>query len=101
MRTFTEYVGRSIDCLVSAFKSKDKIDWVEEETQFLDFPTKGDDVPVTIEYNLPPLAEEDIRQLAYFKWEQAGRPEGDGKDFWLAAERELNSPLVEDLLLQQ
>jgi hypothetical protein len=29
-----------------------------------------------------------IRAAAYFKWEQAGRPEGDGADFWLEAERE-------------
>jgi hypothetical protein len=30
-----------------------------------------------------------VRELAYFKWEAAGFPEGDGFDFWLEAEREL------------
>lgn len=30
-----------------------------------------------------------IRDLAYAKWEAAGQPPGDGTDFWLAAEREL------------
>jgi hypothetical protein len=30
-----------------------------------------------------------IRELAYFKWESAGFPEGDGFEFWLEAEREL------------
>ena len=29
-----------------------------------------------------------IRQLAYQKWEEAGRPETDGVSFWLEAERE-------------
>ena len=35
---------------------------------------------------------ERIRQRAYEKWEAAGRPEGDGFDFWLAAELELTKP---------
>ncbi len=30
-----------------------------------------------------------IDELAYLKWEQAGRPEGDGVYFWLEAEREI------------
>ncbi len=34
-----------------------------------------------------PNAEERIRRKAYELWEQAGRPEGDGVVFWLAAER--------------
>ena len=29
-----------------------------------------------------------IRDAAYFKWEAAGYPCGDGQDFWLDAERE-------------
>lgn len=36
-----------------------------------------------------PLATDDVRQLAYRKWEEAGRPDGDGAEFWLEAEREL------------
>jgi len=31
--------------------------------------------------------EQRIREAAYFKWEQAGRPEGDGSVFWSEAER--------------
>ena len=34
--------------------------------------------------------EEKIRELAYEKWEQAGRPCGDGRDFWEQAEYELS-----------
>jgi hypothetical protein len=34
-------------------------------------------------------AGEQIRLLAYQKWEAAGRPPGDGVEFWYAAEREL------------
>jgi len=33
--------------------------------------------------------EDHIRELAYFKWMQAGRPVGDGVSFWLDAEREV------------
>lgn len=33
--------------------------------------------------------EEQIRCLAYQKWETAGHPPGDGVEFWLEAEQEL------------
>ena len=33
--------------------------------------------------------EEEIRELAYAKWEAAGCPSGDGFDFWLEAEQEV------------
>ncbi|MCE9566835.1 MAG: DUF2934 domain-containing protein [Planctomycetes bacterium] len=36
-----------------------------------------------------PPTEEEIRQLAYSKWEDAGSPTGDGVSFWLEAENEL------------
>jgi hypothetical protein len=32
----------------------------------------------------------DIRRRAYELWEAAGKPEGDGARFWLAAEQELH-----------
>ena len=32
-----------------------------------------------------------IRLAAYYKWEQAGRPCGDGVHFWLEAEREFRA----------
>lgn len=35
--------------------------------------------------------EDKIRDFAYQKWQAAGRPEGDGMEFWLEAERELAS----------
>lgn len=34
---------------------------------------------------------DEICVLAYKKWEQAGRPCGDGKEFWVTAENELKS----------
>jgi hypothetical protein len=37
-----------------------------------------------------PPTEEQVRELAYQKWESAGWPAGDGVGFWLDAERELN-----------
>lgn len=33
--------------------------------------------------------EEEIRELAYQKWEEAGCPSGEGFDFWLEAEQEV------------
>jgi len=33
--------------------------------------------------------EHAVRELAYVKWEQAGRPAGDGIGFWLEAEHEI------------
>jgi hypothetical protein len=37
-----------------------------------------------------PVTEEAIRMLAFYKWERAGKPEGNDLCFWLEAERELN-----------
>lgn len=34
------------------------------------------------------VSEEDIRQKAYLLWEEAGRPDSDGVEFWLRAESE-------------
>jgi hypothetical protein len=33
--------------------------------------------------------EQQVRELAYKKWQVAGEPEGDGVQFWLDAEREI------------
>jgi hypothetical protein len=35
------------------------------------------------------IAEDAVRLRAYQKWEAAGKPVGDGVQFWLAAETEL------------
>lgn len=35
------------------------------------------------------VSAEDIRLCAYRKWESAGKPIGDGLQFWLEAEQEL------------
>lgn len=36
------------------------------------------------------LEMEQIRRLAYARWEAAGRPPGDGVSFWLEAQKELH-----------
>lgn len=36
--------------------------------------------------------EADIRARAFALWEQAGRPESDGVEYWLRAEQELHNP---------
>ena len=35
------------------------------------------------------VSEDEIRLRAYLKWQAAGRPAGDGVNFWLEAKREL------------
>jgi hypothetical protein len=35
--------------------------------------------------------EDAIREKAYLLWEAAGRPDGDGTEFWLKAEEELSA----------
>jgi hypothetical protein len=42
----------------------------------------------SIERNGKP-SQEDVRRRAYEKWEAAGKPVGDGVEFWLRAEQEL------------
>lgn len=42
-----------------------------------------------VEHNTPAVSADDVRLCAYRKWERAGRPIGDGMQFWLEAEREL------------
>jgi hypothetical protein len=39
--------------------------------------------------NAQQVPAEDIRLCAYRKWESAGKPTGDGIEFWLQAEQEL------------
>ena len=34
---------------------------------------------------------ENVHELAYLKWEAAGCPPGDGQEFWLQAEAEINA----------
>lgn len=36
--------------------------------------------------------QQEVRELAYKKWEEAGYPEGDGQQFWVAAEEEIFGP---------
>jgi len=45
--------------------------------------------PMTATHPTP--SEDQIRARAYFLWEEAGRPECDGTQFWLEAEKELSN----------
>lgn len=40
---------------------------------------------------VPTICGVKIREAAYLKWEAAGCPNGDGVEFWLAAEAELTT----------
>jgi hypothetical protein len=52
--------------------------------------TLVDDPPLTRDPEDGPT-EDEIRVRAYEKWEQAGRPDGDGVRFWVEAEEELRA----------
>ena len=45
--------------------------------------------PVETSRHAASVSADDIRLCAYGKWERAGKPSGDGVQFWLEAEREL------------
>lgn len=44
------------------------------------------------------VSDEDIRLCAYQKWEAAGKPDGDGIQFWLEAEQALKASENEKLV---
>ncbi len=54
-------------------------------------PESGNHAPHLTPQQRMDACEEEIRQLAYLKWEQAGCPCGDGLDFWFEAENEVMS----------
>lgn len=54
-------------------------------------PVAGNSEEVGIEQVSHPCYEH-VRELAYFKWQQAGCPDCDGVEFWLAAETEIREP---------
>jgi hypothetical protein len=45
--------------------------------------------PVPQIQNSLSVTEDRIRERAYLKWEAAGRPPGDGANFWIEAQQEL------------
>jgi hypothetical protein len=55
----------------------------------LDSAPLGDRAVSEADIRLRAVSEADIRLRAYYRWEDAGRPAGDGVVFWLEAEREL------------
>jgi len=52
-------------------------------------PTKAAVALSDNDHNGKLVSDEDLRLCAYQKWEAAGKPAGDGVEFWLAAEQEL------------
>ena len=52
-------------------------------------PVAGGEAQATVSPQPSVPTPDEIRQLAYEKWEAAGKPPGDGSDFWLQAEKEL------------
>lgn len=47
------------------------------------------------------MNRDEINKAAYFKWERAGRPFGDGTNYWLTAEREAVAKEYHDMLKQR
>jgi len=55
-------------------------------------PTKAAVVSGNKDHDAQLACAEAIRLCAYQKWENAGQPNGDGRQFWLEAEQELTQP---------
>jgi hypothetical protein len=78
-----------------AFVSRTKTREIPVRTPELldDVPRVPDVKPAVTSLPKPPastaVGEDRIRELAYYKWEAAGCPPGDGVSFWLEAETEL------------
>jgi hypothetical protein len=56
----------------------------QETTRSSSKPAKREQQPIESSSQ-----EDEIRPLAYQKWEEAGCPASDGVEFWLAAEAEI------------
>lgn len=52
---------------------------------------------MTYEDNL--VTEEKIRERAYLLWEEAGRPDGSGENFWLQAEKQIEEEQYFDSMI--
>jgi hypothetical protein len=94
---FEEWVNRGIHDAAGAKVVQDYLCGCREKRRRVDvqhvlgrppMTGAGDGSPPT---SAAAVAEEDIRLRAYFKWEAAGRPDGDGVLFWLEAEKELRA----------
>ena len=46
---------------------------------------------------LQPDRDEEVRDRAYFLWEQAGRPTGREHEFWAQASREIEGDVVVEM----
>lgn len=45
---------------------------------------------------MKPFDDDDVRNRAFYLWEQAGRPSGKMDDFWYEAERQLEEEQKDD-----
>lgn len=90
-QTLDEVVAQNIVCHLASFSRRESETTHDEAAS----GTAGDVVNITgnamaIFQPAKLIAEEAIRNCAYQKWEAAGKPTGDGVQFWLAAEKELS-----------
>jgi|GEM_PF-6325713 len=58
-----------------------------KESKAASIPGPGEQVQ-----NAQPKSQEAIRLHAFWKWQLAGKPDGDAVKFWLEAEQELSRP---------
>lgn len=97
MDRFAEWVGRAIldsagrkavqDCLRAYRHNQQRVD----VQQILGCPPAANTTEGNPGLSKPAVSDEDIRLTAWFKWETAERPEGDGVSFWLEAEKVLRA----------
>jgi hypothetical protein len=61
-------------------------------------PTKGLVASGNTDHQKKVVSDDAIRLCAYQKWEAAGKPTGDGSQFWLEAEQELLEGRIEKVV---
>jgi hypothetical protein len=89
-----KHKARSVPAPVSSQNpgSEEQGQAVDDAAQRRDEPAASADIMTEAPVgtgNPQEVHDAEIRHQAYLKWEAAGRPPGDGREFWLAAEREL------------
>lgn len=75
-----------------SYKNLESILKGEKELKIKKLKTKVIPAPIRPENTTFWDLQQEIRELAYCKWEQAGYPSGDGTEFWKSAEQELFGP---------
>ena len=72
------------------FNNNKEHSMMSNKTVSLEIPTSCSGIRNIEENICEKKQEERIRELAYYLWEEAGRPDCDGSSFWIEAEKQFS-----------